>query len=93
MYPPLTFLTPADNAALGEWCPHHAYDPTEPTPPFRIAYELTDPILDALHPEEGESSRAQANMVQGLLTDRSTLDQVTTSVHYQPHLHGDGTTT
>ena len=56
----MAFLTSADNDALGEWCPHHAYDPTQPPSPFGIAYDLTDPILDALRSEEEEISQTQA---------------------------------
>ena len=53
----MTLLTPADNVALGEWCPHHAYDPTNQFTPFRIASELTGSILDAHHPEEWQAPK------------------------------------
>ena len=53
--PPIQFLTPTENAALGPWCPHHPHDSPEDPPPFNIAFELTDPIAPPLPLEEGEN--------------------------------------
>ena len=43
---PTTFLTPYEADVLGEWCPLHVYEPTDPPMPFHIAHELTDPIFE-----------------------------------------------
>ena len=50
---PMTFLTPAEDANLGKWCPQHLYHPTDPPLPFRIAHKLTDSIFEPEHLKEG----------------------------------------